>query len=115
MKKLGYLLVAALSVLSLQFAVLSPSANAAWVNKKAFDQYTLNLKCNQIAYIYGWAGNKGAQNFGGTVSDWYCVYTSSQKVWLKPGDVCKYRYGQSYKFATTNFYYKFGGYCAVWA
>ena len=97
----------------LQF-VAPPQASAAWVYPRSFDQYTLDLKCNQISYSVGAAGNRGAQNFGGTVSDWYCVITPSWKYWISPGDACRYRYGKDYRFVTTNFYYKYGGYCAVW-
>lgn len=97
-------------------AVFSPKADAAWVNARSFDQNMLNTYCRSLSIL-----QKGAANYGGSVADWYCVVTPpswiNPKGWLihiTPGRACQYNYGGAYRFVTTNYWYRFGGYCAVW-
>lgn len=111
----GFLAVLAF-VSAISFVTPTQKASAAWQWQSSFTQGMLNTKCNQMTVL-----NKGAINYGGKVSDWYCVVTKPSaiipqgvKYWIRNGDVCKLFNGPSSSFVTTNFYTPFGGYCARW-
>ncbi len=114
----GFLAVLAF-VSAISFVTPTQKASAAWQRQSSFTQGMLNTACNNMTR-YG-SLNKGAINYGGKVSDWYCVITKpswiipqGQKVWIRNGDVCKLFNGSSSSFVTTNFNSPFGGYCARW-
>lgn len=99
-------------ILSILMLLPPAKADAAWVNAKSFNSTAINKYCQFMASttIY----RPYIQNRDGTVSGWYCMYQRSAGWWIRPGHVCTYNYGGSYRFVQTNHYNPYGGYCAVW-
>lgn len=95
--------------------VHTQSTSAYWANKREFSYAAINSWCKftlsgtiyyRTAYAANWKNN---------VSEWYCMKNSSMGSWIRPGDVCKFNYGSAApSFVTTNYYWAYGGYCAVW-
>ncbi len=99
-------------ILTLLLALIPHKANAAWVSARPFDYSALSAECNRLTHYGGL--NKGPRNYGNNVGGWYCYVTSSNQIWIKPGNACTAKYGGSYKFVLTYYYTAYGGYCAIW-